>query len=110
MAIDINAILQTLQTGIENLAKTSLANYITQAKSDGMDTLNAMKSNLQDWATQAAQGQLSAPDLNFLVQGQADLVKITALTQAGVAQIQLDQFKQGVITLIVNTISGLIKV
>ena len=108
--MDVNAIIQAIETGIEGLAKTSLQNYLAQAKTDGKTMLSAIQGNLQGWASQLANGALSPDDLKFLVQGQQEVVEMAALTQAGVAIIQIDQFKQGVVNLIVTTVSAAIKV
>ena len=108
--MDVNAIIQTIETGIEGLAKTSLQNYLAQAKTDGQTMLSAVQGNLQGWANQLASNALSLDDFTFLVRGQQEVVEMAALTQAGVAAIQIDQFKQGVINLIVTTVSAAIKV
>jgi hypothetical protein len=103
--MDVNAVIQTIETGIAGLAKSSLQNYLAQAKTDGQTILNAIQGNLQSWTSQLASGALSAADLKFLIQGQQEVVEMAALTQAGATAIQLDQFKQGVIDLIVKTVS-----
>ncbi len=110
MDIDVKAILSTIGKGIADLAQKSLANYLTQAKADGQKVLNAIEGNIQTWANQVASGAMTPADLKFLIAAQKELLVMQALTQAGIAQIELDKFKQGVIDLIVSTIEKAIKI
>lgn len=106
--IDFTAVLNTIKTGIINLGKPILSNYLTQLQSDAQNITNAIEDDIKTWTQQLAAGQITANDLQFLINAKKDYLEIAALTQAGAAQIQLDQFKTGVVNLIVNTLVGLI--
>ena len=108
MPLDFNNVFNTLKTGVINLAETSLKNFVAAASQDGLAFLEALKTQLAGWAQQAAAGALSASDLAFLIQAQKDLLALTALKQAGLAQIAADQFKTDVINLVTTTLTSLI--
>jgi len=108
MPIDFNNVFNTLKTGVINLAETSLKNFVAAASQDGLTFLDALKTQLAGWAQQAADGQLSASDLSFLILAQKDLLALTALKQAGLAEIAVDQFRTGVINLVTTTLTSLI--
>ena len=108
MAVDINAILKQLEQGIAGIAQTSLKNYITQAQVDGKSFLVAMQDDLTNWTNLLAAGQLSPGDFKDLVLGQKDLMKMVALKQAGIAAIQLDQFKEAVFGLVIDTVMSVV--
>jgi len=108
MQIDFGNVLNTLKTGIVNLAQTTLKDYVAQATQDGQAILNELKDNLKTWTQALADGSLSKADFGDLVLGQKDLLEMVALKQAGLAVIQVDQFKMDVINLIKTTITGLI--
>jgi hypothetical protein len=108
MAIDIQSILNQLGQEISNLAKTSVKNYVTQAQSDGQTILASMKDDLVEWTNQVANGTLKASDIPDLIAGDSDNIKMAALTQAGLAEIESDKFKQSVLNLIINTITSAI--
>ncbi|HTA83458.1 MAG TPA: hypothetical protein VK783_11005 [Bacteroidia bacterium] len=110
MAIDVQAILNTITTGISNLAQSTLKGYLPQAEADGQNIVNAMKANVQTWTGQLTSGQISPDDLKFLISGNEELLKIDALTQAGIAAITLDQFKQGVVNIVVTALTSAIKI
>jgi hypothetical protein len=109
MAIDVDAIINSIKTGVVSLAKTSLANYLPQAEKDAEAIGASLKDNIVTWTTQLSGGQIDGEDLAFLIKGNEQLLKVDALTQAGVALVALDQFKQGIIDLIVNTLTAAIK-
>lgn len=110
MPINFQDIFNSLKQGVSNLAETSLKNFIGQAKSDGQNILDSMKDNLQNWTTQLANGEISPADFKFLVLGQKDLLEMVALKQAGLLLVQIDEFRNGVLNLIVNTVTGAIKI
>lgn len=110
MAIEVNSIINTIKTGITGIAQTSLKNYLPQVEADAQSIANVLQSNIEAWTTQLTSGAISADDLKDLILTDEDVLKVAALTQKGLAQIQLDQFKQQVANLIVTTITGALKV
>jgi len=108
MPIDITATLNTIKTGIISLGTTQLKAYLPQVQADAQSIADAIKGNIENWTSQLASGEITTDDLKFLIAGSKEYLEIAALTQAGIAQIQLDQFKQGVINLIVKTLTALV--
>lgn len=108
MAINIQDILNQLKQGVSKLAQTSLKNYAGKAQTDGQAILTLMESDLKNWTSKLASGQLSTSDFKDLVLDQKDKFEAAALTQAGLTAIQADQFKQDVLNLIINTITAAI--
>jgi hypothetical protein len=106
--IDFNSAFNTLKTGVINLAETELKNYVAQASKDGQALLDSMKNDLQTWTQQLANGQITKDDFTFNVLSEKDSLEMAALEQAGLAEIQVDQFKADVMTLITTTITALI--
>jgi len=108
--INFDQLFQTLETGVASIAKQSFQDYYDAAKADGQSALENMKTNLQNWTTEVESGALTAEDLEFLLKEEADLDEMTALKQAGLAEVQIDKFKDALISLVVNTLTGFIKV
>jgi hypothetical protein len=108
--INFNEIFQSLLTGVESIAQDSLQNYYQAAKADGEDALESMKANLERWTQEVASGSLTADDLGYLLKEEAALDEMTALKQAGLADVRLDQFKDSLIGLVINTITAVLKV
>jgi hypothetical protein len=108
MAIDFKNVLETLKNGVKDLAEKNLKDFVASATADGHAIITELQDNLETWTQQLANGEITKDEFAFLVSGQKDLIKMIALKQAGLAQIAVDQFKNGVFDLITNTIVGLI--
>ncbi len=110
MAIDITSILSELETQVVSLAKTTVTNYENQAIVDGKQLLALMKDDLARWTQELIDGQISKDEFADLVIGDKDLATMTALTQAGLALVAVDQFRTSLFSLITDTVFNLVKV
>lgn len=108
--INFNQLFEDLKTGAESVAKNSLQGYVDEAKKDGQEALSSMKVNLQRWAEEVETGVLTREDVTFLIQEETALAKMNALKQAGLAEVQIDKFKNGLINMILGTLTSLVKV
>ena len=108
--INFDQVFKDLTSGVESIAKDSLKDYESEAKADGKKALNDMKSNLQQWAKEVETGSITKEDLGFLLQEEEGLTEMTALKQAGLAEVHIDQFRNSLINMVVGTITGLVKV
>jgi hypothetical protein len=98
-------LLNELKDGLLQIARTEAVGFVEQAKSDGQAFLTALEADLKTWTEQLAAGQLSPNDFKFLVQGKADLARMNALTQAGLASVRIDRIRSAMIDLII-TVAG----
>ena len=110
MDINFDQLVQTLEGSVESLAKSTLQDYLSQAKADGETVIDSLKANLQQWTLELESGALNEEDLVDLLKEEAALDEMTALKQAGLAEVRIDQFKSDLINMITNTVFGLIKV
>lgn len=108
--INFDQLFQTLETGVETIAKQSFQSYYDAAKADGQSALASMKTNLQNWTAEVENGALTAEDLEFLLKEEGNLDEMISLKQAGLAEIQIDKFKAALVSLVVTTLTGFIKV
>lgn len=103
-------LFQQLEKGVESLARTSFKAYANEARTDGQTVLTNLKENLQRWTGEVESGYLTKEDLECLLQEEAALDELTALKQAGLAEIRLDTFKNSVVSLITDTVFGAVKI
>ena len=106
--VDINKLIDTLKQGMTSLAESTVNNYKSQAISAGQNIIDEMKDDLKDWTEKVANGVMAKDDLEWLVGSQEVLLEMVALKQVGLAKVQLDNFKNGLVSLIVNTITSVI--
>lgn len=105
---DFVAALNTIKNGIINLGKTAGANELNQLETVAQSTSDAIKSDIETWTSQLASGAITADDLKYLISSDEEYFQIVALTQAGIAEAQMDAFKAGVAALITSTLTALI--
>jgi hypothetical protein len=99
---NIDNILKTVQKQTKALAQNLFRQYTQQAMTDVQDFLEKSKSDLKRWAQQLAEKKIDADEFASLVQGKLDVAEMKALKQAGLAQVQLDTFTNGVVDIIVQ--------
>ena len=102
--MNIDAILDDLGDSIVELARNTVGDYVDQARSDFGDFVDNTRAKLQLWAEAAAHGQLSRDELALLLRMRAANTELHALTALGLAQIRLERFRKGVISLLVRSI------
>ena len=104
--IDFNDIFQGLKSAVEVFAKKEVNEYWKEAAGDAGDFLDKTKDQLERWAKRLVNGELSADDFAWLVKGKKDLAEMKLLKQAGVTLIRVDEFKAGLLDVIVKTVVG----
>ena len=107
--IDIGAILRNVEDQTKALAQTQIKDYTQQAVGDVKDLLEKSKADLQRWVEEFARGDIDKDEFESLVQGQLDVAEMRALKQAGLAEVQIESFVNGVIDIVVNAALGAIK-
>jgi hypothetical protein len=108
--LDFQNILSQIKTGIATLAKATVSNYLNDAKKDGQALLDLIKQDLERWTKLLLNGDLTTVDFEWLVNSQKDSIKMEALKQAGLALIRVDQFKNSIFNLVVDTVFKALKI
>jgi hypothetical protein len=107
---DFSAIFDQLKKDVVSLAELTVKGYVKEAKDDGKKMLTEMKDNLQRWTLQLSKGDLTTQDFEWLVFSQKDLLLMEGLKRAGLAAIRAEQFKNSVLSLVIDTIFNMIKI
>ena len=103
--VDFEAMFNTIKTGVTSLATSSLKGYATNASKDMQNFLASIKTNLELWTNEFIAQKMDMDELQDLIHGQTGLLKLEAITEAGLLQAQADAFKAGVINIITETIT-----
>jgi hypothetical protein len=104
MAIDFNSLFAQLKTEIINLAKENFHDLIGEAASDGTTLLHTIDDDLRKYTQELKDGDIDEDGFKLLLLGDKDLVEMSALTQAGLAQAKADAFKTELFNAITNTV------
>jgi hypothetical protein len=108
--IDFADIFKQLKSGVGALAKSTVSTYLNDAKTDGQNLLAEMKDDLERWTKLLISGDLTTSDFEWLVNSEKDSFKMAALEEAGLALIRIDQFRNSVLNMIVDTVFKMVKV
>ncbi len=99
---DIDKILHDVAQKTADLAKLLVKKYETGAVSDAQTFLQASKADLTRWVNALELRHIDKDDFASLVRGEKDLAEMHSLKQAGVAQITLDTFVNGVLNILID--------
>lgn len=103
-AIDWNALLNNVESQVLTLAERILQDYIKQARSDAKDFLNGSKDFIVTAGEQLATGEIDQELFESELRGRLDDAEFLALEEAGLAQVRLDEFTEGVIKIITGAV------
>ncbi|MHB1563285.1 MAG: hypothetical protein ACYCXP_04215 [Leptospirillum sp.] len=102
--VDIKSIIQTIEKEVPNLAKSCLTGFVDEASQSLKTALASNQEKIETWFNQLANKELSFEDFKFILKSQIDLTAVEALKEKGLTDIQLQNFRNGVIGLIENAI------
>ena len=108
MAINFTDLFNQLKDQIIKLAKDNFKDLAAEAASDGTTLLHKLEDNIKEYTQQLVQGEITKDDFKLLLLGNEDLIKMNALTQAGLLKAKTDAFKKSVFDAIVNTVFAII--
>ncbi|HYR21557.1 MAG TPA: hypothetical protein VEP30_01355 [Chthoniobacterales bacterium] len=108
--IDINGLLKNVEDQTKALAQKQFKQYTQQAVGDVKDLLEKSKADLKRWVEELARGEMDKDEFESLVKGQLDVAEMRALKQAGLAEVQIESFVNGVVDIVVNAAFSAIKI
>lgn len=100
---DFNLFIESLETGLTDIARLTVKDCIDSAIEDGKSILVEMKSDLERWTVELTDGNLPEDEFQFLVESKKDLLKLEALKQSGLTKIQIDSFRDAVVGLVLDS-------
>ena len=101
---DTQAFLDDLTTQLKTLATTEWSDCKSAAIQDGIAFLQQSRADIQNWTLKAATGDLTKDELQWLVKGKMDVAELHALTQAGLAAVRVQKFREAVVGIVVGSI------
>lgn len=99
---DIDKIIKSAEQAIIQLASTSFTTYRAQAIADAQAFAAAAKADLAKYTGQLERREITRAEFEDLMADEADLAKMDALKEAGLTQVAIDNFINGVVGILVN--------
>jgi hypothetical protein len=100
--VNIDNILKSIEEQSRSLAEKLLKQYAQEALVDVRDFLRKSTVNLERWIRELGRREIDKSEFKSLVQGQLDVAEMRALKQAGLAQVKIDIFINGVLDIVVS--------
>ena len=100
--------LDTLKDGVKDLADNTLKGFPEQAQEDAEAFATFARAKLELWSDALTQGKIEEDDFEFLVGGLTKLAKLHGLVAKGIVAKRLDDFRNGLTSLIIKTVIGMI--
>ena len=107
---NIDNILKDAEKQIAELAEKLFKQFTKQAIADGKDFLNEARDDLERWVGELERNEIDQSNFESLVRGQKDEAEMRALKQAGLAQVKIDTFTNGVLDIVINAAFAAIKI
>ena len=95
--------IDSIKSGARDLAKETLTEFQKQAGDDANAFLKNSRSDLQRWSNLLSNKDISKEDFNDLVNAKKALAEMSALRESGITLIKIDNFRKGIIKLVVDT-------
>ena len=106
--VNFDEIFDSIKSGFEDLAKTTLSDLNDVAVEDAYVFLTKTKNDLMNWTEQLAEKKINQTEFELNVRGQKELAECVLLKKAGLAEIEVDKFQTGIMNIIINTVLKLI--
>ena len=92
--------------GARGLARETLGGFDELAVEDASAFIEVAEADLRKWARSLAEKNISEEDFDDLVRGKKALLEICALSREGISAARLEQFRNGLIDLVVDKALG----
>jgi hypothetical protein len=101
--VNIASILKNIEEQSRDLAEKLFTQFAREALADVKDFLRKSNAALGRWVQELARGEINQEEFKSLVEGQLEVTEMRALKQAGLAQVRIDLFVNGVLDIVFNT-------
>lgn len=102
-SLDLAEFKALVLQGVEKLARDTVGDVISSARSDALRFVESSAPLLREWSIDLGRGELTEAQFEDLVKGESQLATLTALTQLGLAKTKLERFRTGLIDLVVRS-------
>lgn len=94
--------LKEVGVEVKALIAKSFKTVASAAQKDANSFIKSSTDDLKRWTKLLGDGSLTLQDFEFLLAAKRDLAEMVALKQAGLAQVQLDRFINGVVGAVIG--------
>ena len=101
--MDIEKLLAEIKAQLLELLKENYKDFVPELENDITNFLKQSKVKLERWTLLLVDKSLTQDDFEWLVKSQKNLLVLEALQTAGLSKIKLNNLKNAIIKVIINT-------
>ena len=101
--MDIDKLLAEIKAQLLELLKENYKDFVPELENDITNFLKQSKVKLERWTLLLIDKSLTQDDFEWLVKSQKNLLVLEALQTAGLSKIKLNNLKNSIIKVIINT-------
>ncbi|WP_395053205.1 hypothetical protein [Flavobacterium sp.] len=101
--MNIEKLLAEIKAQLLELLKENYKDFVPQLENDITNFLKQSKVKLERWTLLLVDKSLTQDDFEWLVKSQKNLLVLEALQTAGLSKIKLNNLKNSIIKVIINT-------
>ena len=101
--MDIEKLLAEIKAQLLELLKENYKDFVPELENDITNFLKQSKVKLERWTLLLVDKSLTQDDFEWLVKSQKNLFVLEALQTAGLSKIKLNNLKNAIIKVIINT-------
>lgn len=91
-----------LHSEVTKLVKEKFSSFAKEAIKDSSSFLQKTEDDIKRWTAAVDAGKMTIKDLKSLLKGKQDLAQMELLTKKGIAQTEIDKFRDAVIDIILK--------
>ena len=101
--MDIDKLIAEIKTQLLELLKENYKDFVPELENDITNFLKQSKVKLERWTLLLVDKSLTQDDFEWLVKSQKNLLVLSALQTAGLSKIKLNNLKNAIRKVIINT-------
>jgi hypothetical protein len=101
---NMTEVFTEIEQQIITLAETTVSNFKNQAISDGKNLVSTIKTDIARWTNLLSTGQIKISEFEFLVGTEKSLTAMISLEQAGLAQLRIQNYLNGVLNIVTDVV------
>jgi hypothetical protein len=101
---ELKEIADSIVNEVKKLAKGEWTGRSEEIGAVASSYLTSSQANLKQWTEDLASSKISPAEFKLLVNDQAALIKLAALSQAGKSAIAIDKLRQGILDIVVKVV------
>lgn len=101
---NLTAVFSEIEQQIVTLAETTVSNFKNQAISDAKNLVSTIKADISRWTNLLSAGQIKISEFEFLVGTEKSFITMISLEQAGLAQLRIQNYLNGVLNIIIDVV------